>query len=387
MQICIDIKRFTLYNKCRKSRQYRKELTNTENFKYLSIAEWAEKYISDGNISAGERFFSEKELCDIHGVSRQTVRQALALLESRNVICRKRGSGTFVKSVAGSFHGSGFSVGVISTYFSDYIFPSIVTGIEKVLSKNNVGMQVSITHNLVSEESKALKAMLAQNVRGLIVEPSKSALPNPNMQLYDEIRRLKIPLIFFNAKYPWADFPCVAMDDIAAGRIVTDHLFKIGHRKISGIFSLDDMQGHDRYRGFAESCAQHGVMTAEQNALWFSTNEKNTLFTMSADRIKALLSGSTAIVCYNDSLAVNLLDFCRKQGISVPDDISVISIDDSKLSSLGDIKLTSARHPHQLLGEKAAEVLLEEIHTGNALSKDVIFTPELILRSSAKPLR
>lgn len=360
-----------------------------DEYKYLAIVEWSKNYIAERKLCADDRFLSENELCSIHNVSRQTVRQALMLLESQNVISRVRGSGTFVKSVCGTTAEAvqHANVGVISTYFSDYIFPSIVTGIERVLKRNNVGMQLAITHNRVYEESQALKDMIAHGVQGLIVEPSKSALPNPNMKLYDEIKRRNIPLVFFNAKYPWSDFPCVAMNDTAAGKLVTDCLFRAGHRKICGIFALDDIQGHRRYQGFVESCIENGITTAEQNVLWYSTGEKSTLFTLSENRISVLLHSATAVVCYNDMLALDLMNFCRTHNISVPDALSVVGIDDSKLSTICDVRLTTVHHPHQQLGEKAAEKLIELISHPKRQCEDVIFTPELIVRDSVHELK
>ena len=178
-----------------------------EDYKYLTIVEWVKEYITKEKLRPNDRFLSEKELCAIHGVSRQTVRQALKCLESENILCRVRGSGTFVKASTISPVARVNRVGVVSTYFSDYIFPHIVTGIESVLNESGIAMQLSITHNQVMEEAQALKTMIANGVQGLIVEPSKSALPNPNMELYQEIKSKNIPLVFFNAKYPWADFP------------------------------------------------------------------------------------------------------------------------------------------------------------------------------------
>lgn len=358
-----------------------------DDFKYLTITEWVKNYIAEEKLSPGDKIYSEKELCDIHNVSRQTVRQALTLLESQNIIWRKRGSGTFVKAAKSSVARNSYNIGVISTYFSDYIFPSIVTGIEKVLRENKVGMQLSITHNQVFEESQALKTMLTQNVKGLIVEPSKSALPNPNMALYQQIRSLNIPLIFFNAKYPWSDFPCVVMDDVAAGKMLTDHLFDLGHKKIAGIFLLDDIQGHKRYQGFMKSYEEHKILTSEQNVLWFSTSEKKTLFTSSRNRVNALLNGCTAVVCYNDSLAIKLMDFCKREGIKVPDDISVVGIDDSKLASVCEVPLTTVSHPHQQLGEEAARKLIDMIENPKTNLNDMVFAPELIVRSSTTSLK
>ena len=57
-----------------------------DDFKYLNIVEWAKEYIKTNHLHEGSKFFSEKELCDIHGVSRQTVRQALMTLENENII-------------------------------------------------------------------------------------------------------------------------------------------------------------------------------------------------------------------------------------------------------------------------------------------------------------
>ncbi len=356
-----------------------------DDYKYSVIVDWAKKYISENKLQADDRFLSENDLCSIHNVSRQTVRQALKVLESEGVITRVRGSGTFVKGAEIKRDMSARqSVGIISTYFSDYIFPSIITGIESVFKDNNIGIQLAITHNRVFEETQAIENMLEQGICGLIIEPSKSALPNPNIKLYEEIRARNIPVVFFNAKYPWANAPCIAMDDVAAGRMVTDYLFRNGHRKISAIFSLDDMQGHNRYHGFMNSCEEHGLKTAEQNVVWYSTADRADFFVINEKRIESILSNSTAVVCYNDKLAVELLGFCRQKGLRVPDDISVVGIDNSKLSTICDIPLTTVRHPHQQLGKAAAEKLMSIMQGASEDADDIIFVPELVVRDSVR---
>ena len=356
-----------------------------DDYKYSAIVDWTKKYIAEKKLKPDDRFLSENELSSIHNVSRQTVRQALKVLEDENVLIRVRGSGTFVKSSEAKADLSGRqTVGIVSTYFSDYIFPSIITGIESVFRENNIGIQLGITKNQVFEETQVIRNMLAQGVSGLIIEPSKSALPNPNVALYEEIAARNIPIVFFNAKYPWVDAPCVAMDDIAAGKIVTDYLFQSGHKNIAAIFPLDDMQGHNRYRGYMDSCEGHGITTAEQNVLWYSTVERPMLFSLSESRISFLLKSSTAVVCYNDKLAVDLLAFCKQKGLQVPNDVSVVGIDNSKLSTICDVQLTTVRHPHQALGKAAAEKLLGIMRNPKTDKSDIIYTPELIVRESVR---
>ena len=353
-----------------------------EDYKYLTIVEWVRNYISTEHLRPGDRFLTEKELCSIHNVSRQTVRQALMKLENDNIIKRVRGSGTYIGGMEIPRPSVTGSIGVISTYFSDYIFPHIITGIESVMNDAGCPIQIATTHNRVSEETQALKSMLANSVRGLIVEPSKSALPNLNSGLYEEIGKSGIPLVFFNAKYEWSNAPYAAMDDVTAGRIVTDYLFDCGHTKLCGLFVLDNIQGHKRYRGFAESCAAHGKQEDEQNLLWYAAEDSVKLFSYEKKRILDILRRSTAVVCYNDMLAIEMLKFCRENGIRVPDDISVVGIDDSKYATICDIPLTTARHPHGKLGEAAAELLLKRIEAPETEQKDILFTPELVVRDS-----
>ena len=358
-----------------------------DEYKYLGIVNWAKEVIREKNLSAGDKFLSETELCGIHNVSRQTVRQALAYMERQGILSRKQGSGSFIQNPnAMSAEMNSNLVGIVSTYFSDYIFPSIVTGIERVLTNNNVSMQLMTTSNQVAEEARALEKMLAQNISGLIVEPSKSALPNPNMALYNEIRARDIPLVFFNAKYSWSSNPLVAMDDYAAGQIATEHLISLGHRKITGIFVFDNMQGHKRYQGFMNSLIDHNIPMPEKRVLWFPAGEQSALFAESGSGLSSLLDDSTAVVCYNDSLAVELLGFCKQQGRNVPDDLSIVGIDDSKLAKICEIPLTSVQHPKQLLGETAATILLEQMSNPTFKAKDTLFLPKLIKRASSGPI-
>jgi GntR family transcriptional regulator of arabinose operon len=359
-----------------------------DNYKYLMIVDWVKNRIATGNLKPNDRFLTEKQLCKIHGVSRQTVRQALTRLESENVLTRVRGSGTFVGSGAdiSSTASVKGNIGVVSTYFSDYIFPHIVTGIESVLNNSGCTMQLTITHNQVSEERQALKAMLANGVRGLIVEPSKSALPNPNRELYDKLRANNIPIVFFNAKYPWSDLPCVAMDDEAAGRIVTDHLFACGHRQIAGIFALDDIQGHLRYSGFINSCLANGVNDSERNVYWFAASDRDAMSGGAREKLLELLHGKTAVVCYNDKLAIRVLGLCRENGLKVPENISVVGIDDSRYASICEVPLTTVHHPHRLLGEAAASTILEMIKNRSFTAENKTFMPELIVRNSVARL-
>lgn len=352
--------------------------------KYMVLVQWIKQQVLSNQLSYGEKLFSENELSAMFGISRQTVRQAVGLLEQEDFVERRRGSGTFIKYNPNPRREKTMNIGVISTYLDDYIFTSIIKGIETVLTQNGYTMQLMFTHNRVENESRALRTMIDKNVDGIIVEPTKSGLPNPNRCFYDEIHQKKIPLVFFNAYYPGLDFPHVAMDDTVAGKLATQALIKAGHTNIAGIFLSDDLQGHLRYAGYINALREAGLELHSERILWYST-EDFACFSEDMHRVQRCLKDCTAVVCYNDELSVSLIPLLRKKGISVPEQLSVASIDNCDMASFFEVPLTSVSHPKSLLGETAAKNLLN-LMKDPSFDATVDFIPELVERTSIQTL-
>ncbi|MFV0401086.1 MAG: GntR family transcriptional regulator [Oscillospiraceae bacterium] len=347
--------------------------------KYVEIIRWCREQIDGGAYRPGDRFLSEKELGDRFDISRQTVRHALDLLENDGVIRRVRGSGTFIADGNTAPGRKTMTVGVVSTYLDDYIFPSILQGIESVLTQEGYAIHLASTYNKAVNEARALQAMMDNGVDGLIVEPTKSGLPSINMELYRQIQLRRIPLVFFNAYYPALTLPYVALDDEQAGLLAARHLIRSGHKKVAGIFLLDDIQGHLRYSGYTKAIAEAGMDLMEDRNIWYTTEDKPYLFTR-PEYLLSRLGDSTGVFCYNDQLAFQLIAFLRSQGLRVPQDISVIGIDNSDMASLSEPPLTTIAHPMRELGVATAELLTKML--GGGLGKTRLFPPELIVRGS-----
>ena len=206
------------------------------------------------------------------------------------------------------------------------------------------------------------------------------------MALYNEIRARDIPLVFFNAKYSWSAHTLVAMDDYAAGQMATEHLISLGHRKITGIFAFDNMQGHKRYQGFMNSLMKHNILIPESRIMWFPAAEQSALFAKSGSELSSLLDDSTAVVCYNDSLAVELLGFCKQQGRNVPDDLSVVALMTQIWREYVKfpLHLSSIRRSSLVKLQRRSCLSRCQIHHLN--QKDTLFLPKLIKRASSAPI-
>lgn len=357
--------------------------------KHEQLKEQIERWVTSGRYKPNDRLPTEHQIAEQSGMSRQTVRQAIGALVQEGLLYRIQGSGTYVAEETAQQHHHWPAIGVVTTYISDYIFPEIVRGTESVLRSRGYPMILSSTDNDKDKERESLIAMHSGQVRGLIIEPTRSAQGNVNLDGYLELGRRNIPYVMINERYAELDCPCVKMDDEAGGYAATEHLIKLGHRRIAGFFKTDDLQGVQRLRGFLRAHKANSVQVDAGAVVQYATEQKRDY---THDRASALLrlppeNRPTAFVCYNDELAVWLLEAVRQEGLRVPEELSIVGFDDSFLAVATETKLTSVSHPKFELGAKAAELLLAmmEGKSGERM-KDVVFAPELVIRESTKAI-
>jgi len=354
--------------------------------KYIKLVNWIKEQIETKKLSPGAKLYSENELSEMFDLSRQTVRHAISVLEQEGLLKRVRGSGTYVTKENADSIGKRNRITLIMTYLDGYIFPRTIQAIEDVLFKAGYTVQIAFTNNLVDRERKILEDILQRDeVAGVMVEATKSALPNPNIHFYRELMERKIPVLFINCYYKELPLPHVAMNDRLAGKAATEYLIKKGHKKITGIFKLDDGQGHLRYAGFGEALQEANLTYNESKIIWIDTEDTENLMKIK-EKIRERLEGCTALVCYNDEVAFALMRVLKKLGIRVPEDLSVASIDDSELAVLGDVKLTSIPYPMERLGVKAADNLLAMIKNYR-FDGTYEFDVHVVERDSARELK
>lgn len=351
--------------------------------KYKVITEWVQEEIRKGSLHYRERIPSEKELAEQFGVSRQTVRRALEDLNEAGIVESRRGSGTYVSMNARRPERGETRIAVMLTYVDTYIFPSIIRGIESELSREGCILQIAVNNNAVEKERMVLREFIrTRSVDGLIAEAVKSGLPNPNLDLYRELEKMGIPVLFVNSYYRDLDLPHVSLDDRKAGYLAARHLLECGHTKIGGIFKSDDGQGHFRYAGYTDALMEREIKVLGSRIIWLDSGESSELEEESR-RILKRLKDCTACVCYNDEVAYKLTEILRKEAIRVPEDMSVVGIDNSAMAEFCPVPLTSVRNPVEELGRSAALRMVGKIFRGEEMESEE-FAPELVIRNSVR---
>ena len=349
--------------------------------KYEMIRNYIKHLLIEGSVSPGEKLPSEYELIEKFHVSRHTIRKAFGELSSCGYIYKKQGKGTF----SNYRHGEKPKqiIAVLSTFISSFVFPSIIAGIEQVLSDEGYMMLLSNTNNEKEKESQFLTNILEHNVAGMIIEPSKSAADNVNQKLWEEVRRRKIVTVFINAVYPDFNSSYVLLDDTKGAMMVAEYLLQLGHQKIASIMKTDDRQGLDRMNGMVSVLRKYGVPVHADYLAEYETRsmfEAPYLLTQSLMRKK---DRPTAVFCYNDQCALMAMQAIHDSGLSVPNDISVVGFDDSLEMLHGSMKLTTVSHPKKEMGMQAAKFLVGMLN-GRLEFPQKIFQPELIVRNSCK---
>ncbi|MBM7585422.1 GntR family transcriptional regulator of arabinose operon [Bacillus pakistanensis] len=364
--------------------------------KYSIVKKSIKSKILDGTYEPHEKIASESEMMRQFNVSRHTVRLAIGELVSEGWLYRSQGAGTFCadrneqqrKEV-----GSRKNIAIVTTYISDYIFPSIIRGAEASLSEQGYQVTLFNTNNDHDKEREYLEKIITQGFDGAIIEPTQSAYTNPNINYYLNLERLNIPYIMINAYYDALEPVRVVVDDERGAFLQTEHLIERGHREILGFFKTDDMQGTLRMKGYLKAHRKYNVPINPKHMVSYNTFEKHD---KPIEELKSFLTQPgqrpTAIVCYNDELAMKLLDVIRENNLRVPEDISIIGFDNSILAEMSEVKLTTIEHPKSDLGKTAGKLILSLIKprqmTKDASQevKSVIYSPELVLRSSTKDI-
>ncbi|GIP43515.1 GntR family transcriptional regulator [Paenibacillus sp. J45TS6] len=349
--------------------------------KYQFIIDDIKSNILSGVYNVGEQIPTESALQEQYQVSRQTVRKAILELSNEGFLRSEKGSGTYVSNQYRSKSNGNSNnkiIGVITTYISDYIFPSIIRGIEGRLNEDNYSLLLASTNNDVAQEKKALEMMLSYGVDGLIVEPTKSNLYNPNIAYYLTFKEQDVPFIMINAYYEELEVPFFCLDDVQSSYLATKELISKGHKKIGIISKMDDLQGKYRMKGYIKALGEAKLRFQPEQVLSFDTESKQNLSVNIKNFLIENRDVLTAIVCYNDEVGLEVVNVCRQLDISIPDELSIIGQDNSYIAKNANIKLTTLTHPQEKMGRDAADWVIKKLQGKKDLPTSTYYQPVLI---------
>jgi LacI family transcriptional regulator len=177
----------------------------------------------------------------------------------------------------------------------------------------------------------------------------------------------------------------VTVDDHVGGALAVGHLLELGHERVAVVGGPATLgQVADRIAGARSALERAGRDPADLVVL-----ETAGLTVAEGRRAGERLAGlparrrPTGVFCANDLLALGLLQRSVHWGLRVPDDLAIVGYDDIEFAEAAAVPLTSVAQPRELLGRTAVDLLLAEVAAEPGHDhRQVVFTPELVVRSS-----
>lgn len=332
--------------------------------------------------AANKPLCTEKQLMDQYQVSRITAKRAITELESRGILYRRRGAGSFVSAGAAAGRSAGQSrqfALVLPFDVSKGGISGVFQAANRTLEQHGCYLSITITGDGAGARGREVLQKLAlQDIAGIAYYP-KTGNAHPDL-LRRYVQQNK-PVVVLDVACDCPDVGVVVSDHFEGGRLLTEHLIALGHQKIayvSGVHPNARSSVRDRYAGFAAAAGEAGIACgADCLRVLPPGGLQQSIATL-------VREGFTAVETENDELAFQVFLACKELGILVPEQLSLCGFDHSEWSEMAPGGITTIAQDFSAIGRHTARLLLGQGSGANGV--DQITVPvRLVVRGSTAP--
>ncbi len=269
------------------------------------------------------------------------------------------------------------TLGVVTPKISMPFFGSLASGVEKGARENNYKCLMSNSLYETKSELEAIESLRDHNCRSIILH-SEYSDEKTLLKLAEEIPGL----VLINRYIPAISNRCVWLDNQTGAKHATEYLLKRGHKKFAVITSI--YQNGDpgfRLQGIREALKTANLPLPEQ-----AIEESTANLEGGEQAVKALLAKGikfTALLAYNDNMAIGAIHALFEAGLRVPEDVSVIGFDDLIISRVCRPRLTTVHYPVEEMASYATKLAIElGEHPDASHHRTHLFIPHLVERDS-----
>jgi LacI family transcriptional regulator len=285
-------------------------------------------------------------------------------------------------------HAAGRALASNRTYIAgavipmlDYVFAPQIDSMQAAFANEGITLFLGNANYDETQALNQVRAMLGRGVEALaIVGESHKA------ELFEALTARHVPYVVTYSYRPGSPHPCIGFDNREAYRVLTRHLFGLGHRIFGLIIQpvVDNDRVAARLTGIKEALAEWGLALRPQHI-----REGPWSINFGRESLRAILSAHgprpTAIICGNDYLAIGALLEARAMGVDVPRQLSITGFDDVAMAEHTDPPLTTMRVPSSDIGQLAANYLLARL-AGKVPDPLPVLVPDFIERHSIAPV-
>jgi DNA-binding LacI/PurR family transcriptional regulator len=258
------------------------------------------------------------------------------------------------------------------------VFAEIAHEMESACRKEGFLLLLCNSDREHAREEHFVQMLRAKQVDGVVITPHDDPV-----NLIQPLVQARIPVVVLEHDLP--DVQCIAIDELQGGRIATEYLIELGHRRIALLKRTPSSAlSRERFMGYQQALATAGIPYDPQLVLECAAGQRAGAQAM--QQVLALAEPPTAVFTHNDVLAMGALHAIRQAGLTVPGDISIVGYDDITSAAYFSPPLTTVRTPKAELGALAGRTILELVRQKNALPTQTVTLPvELVVRASTAP--
>lgn len=260
--------------------------------------------------------------------------------------------------------GKTMILGVILPNLGEEYFSMAINGIEDVATQNKYTVLIGQSHDETEREQQIAEAMRRQRVDGLIVSLAKST---KSFEHFEQLKKYNIPIVFFDRVPDLPDAYTVSCNLENSSVELVDWLVSQGHQQIGFIKGPDTLiHSKQRLNGYYEGLKKHRLKVDSSFVVSTDLSKKKTQDAM--HKLLALKNRPTAVIAFNDYVALEATQYTRHQGLKINKDISFVSYANLPITSyLDDPPLASVEQFPYEQAEKATEILLKLIQSKGAV--------------------
>lgn len=229
-------------------------------------------------------------------------------------------------------------------------------------------------------ERQVLEMLRLQRVAGLIIIPTRSDAGHGRRL----VSQIHVPTVLLDMFVEGLPYDVIKTDNVEAGRLATGHLLALGHRRVAIVVGIEGLAtSDDRYAGYLKAYADRGLRADPSLKVIGSFDQ-----TEAHEAVRALLARRrppTGLVVISNMMTIGALFAIRELGLRIPDDVSLVGIDDLEFSGLLDPVPTVVETPILPMSRQAIELLLRQIAgTAAVTGARQVYPPRLIVRDSCR---
>jgi len=273
-------------------------------------------------------------------------------------------------------------IGVIIPDSSNLVFSYVTKEIEKLARDEDYSLVICNSDYNLKNEIEYINTLKSRDVDGIISIPSEE-----NMCIFNNLNRSKIPVVLINREIKDSNIDFVMADCYNAIISVIDYLYKLGHKKIAYIDrEINLTHSQKRLKGYKKGLLKNNLKF--QKSFYLKGNGFSIQDGYS-DMVKFLDMNEkpTAIIAFNDMLAIGAMRAILDRDYRVPDDFSVIGFDNSYIDEYLEPSLTSVTFERRQIAAESFKLLLNRMRGDKSAAKNVIIPLSLVIRKSTGKIK